>query len=189
MFHLETDFTNIIQDIHSTLKDTHWSISLRADHVSNYLHACLIKWKVWFLCEPIFLPTAQGKVEYEKHCINLEVISHSLFLSHLISSRVLSFDWIGLKSMGCEKKNMIGDAFLLYRNHLCAHTYSIQFLMFCMSNENYSENELKSIQTELRKTLKRPRAAGLLRLVFHDAGTFNIKTNTGYNLFIVFDIS
>ena len=61
--------------------------------------------------------------------------------------------------------------------------------MFCMSNENYSESELKSIQMELRKTLKRPRAAGLLRLVFHDAGTFNIKTNTGYNLFIVFDIS
>lgn len=41
------------------------------------------------------------------------------------------------------------------------------------------EEELETIQLELRKVLKRPKAAGILRLVFHDAGTFNITKNTG----------
>lgn len=44
------------------------------------------------------------------------------------------------------------------------------------------EKELETIQVELRKVLKRPKAAGILRLVFHDAGTFDsVKLTGGMN--------
>ncbi|KAH7289639.1 hypothetical protein KP509_30G012400 [Ceratopteris richardii] len=42
-----------------------------------------------------------------------------------------------------------------------------------------NEEKLEAIRAELRKVLKRPKAAGLLRLVFHDAGTYNNMTQTG----------
>eukprot|EP00250_Pteridium_aquilinum_P018008 c23893_g1_i1 orf=67-765(+) len=41
------------------------------------------------------------------------------------------------------------------------------------------EEKLETIQLELRKVLKRPKAAGILRLVFHDAGTFDSRKQTG----------
>ncbi|KAI5058681.1 hypothetical protein GOP47_0026851 [Adiantum capillus-veneris] len=51
------------------------------------------------------------------------------------------------------------------------------------------EEGLETIQMELRKVLKRPKAAGILRLVFHDAGTFNcIKHTGGMNGSIQFEL-
>lgn len=41
------------------------------------------------------------------------------------------------------------------------------------------EAEGEIIKTEIRKVLSKAKAAGLLRLVFHDAGTFNMAKNTG----------
>lgn len=38
------------------------------------------------------------------------------------------------------------------------------------------------IKQELRKVLTKGKAAGVLRLVFHDAGTFEIDDNTGIHL-------
>ncbi|KAH9322620.1 hypothetical protein KI387_017259, partial [Taxus chinensis] len=41
------------------------------------------------------------------------------------------------------------------------------------------EAEKQAIITEIRKVLSKAKAAGLLRLVFHDAGTFDMSKNTG----------
>ncbi|XP_059063376.1 putative L-ascorbate peroxidase 6 isoform X2 [Cryptomeria japonica] len=41
------------------------------------------------------------------------------------------------------------------------------------------EVEIQAIKSEIRKVLSKAKAAGLLRLVFHDAGTFDMAKNTG----------
>lgn len=51
------------------------------------------------------------------------------------------------------------------------------------------EEGVKAIHLELRKVLKRPKAAGILRLVFHDAGTFNLaKLTGGMNGSIIYEL-
>lgn len=59
-------------------------------------------------------------------------------------------------------------------------------LQFFTSNNKFNihaaeveEAEGEIIKTEIRKVLSKAKAAGLLRLVFHDAGTFNMAKNTG----------
>eukprot|EP00252_Welwitschia_mirabilis_P015100 TRINITY_DN3324_c0_g1_i2.p1 TRINITY_DN3324_c0_g1~~TRINITY_DN3324_c0_g1_i2.p1 ORF type:complete len:337 (-),score=84.79 TRINITY_DN3324_c0_g1_i2:174-1184(-) len=41
------------------------------------------------------------------------------------------------------------------------------------------EVQMKTIKDEIRKVISKTKAAGLLRLVFHDAGTFNMAMNEG----------
>lgn len=48
---------------------------------------------------------------------------------------------------------------------------------------------LELIQTELRKVISKGKAPGVLRLAFHDAGTFNItKLSGGMNGSIVYEL-
>lgn len=45
--------------------------------------------------------------------------------------------------------------------------------------EGNGKDELEIIHLELRKVLKKSKAAGILRLSFHDAGTFSVAKHTG----------
>ncbi|XP_059063378.1 putative L-ascorbate peroxidase 6 isoform X4 [Cryptomeria japonica] len=48
-----------------------------------------------------------------------------------------------------------------------------------MAFQRVEEVEIQAIKSEIRKVLSKAKAAGLLRLVFHDAGTFDMAKNTG----------
>jgi hypothetical protein len=59
-----------------------------------------------------------------------------------------------------------------------------------LSSWNRDESStLELIQTELRKVISKGKAPGVLRLAFHDAGTFNItKLSGGMNGSIVYEL-
>ena len=48
--------------------------------------------------------------------------------------------------------------------------------------ERPGAKEYLLIKEEVRKVLSKGKAAGVLRLVFHDAGTFDMDDNTGMHL-------
>lgn len=54
-------------------------------------------------------------------------------------------------------------------------------------NLSYGASEGSLLHEEIRKVLSKAKAAGLLRLVFHDAGTFDKDDKTGivYRIFII----
>lgn len=54
-----------------------------------------------------------------------------------------------------------------------------QYLHARAEVEGNGKDELEIIHLELRKVLKKSKAAGMLRLSFHDAGTFSVAKHTG----------
>lgn len=69
----------------------------------------------------------------------------------------------------CLPAMLMGKDLTLFRSSLRSTIHAAE--------EN--EAEVQTIQIEIRKILSKAKAAGLLRLVFHDAGTFDIAKNTG----------
>lgn len=54
-----------------------------------------------------------------------------------------------------------------------------EFCLFSFMGRRLDKREVERIREEVRKVVTKGRAPGLLRLVFHDAGTFETNDTSG----------
>lgn len=54
-----------------------------------------------------------------------------------------------------------------------------EFCLFSFRGRRLDKTEVERIREEVRKVVTKGRAPGLLRLVFHDAGTFETNDTSG----------
>ncbi|KAJ7569923.1 hypothetical protein O6H91_01G100600 [Diphasiastrum complanatum] len=82
------------------------------------------------------------------------------------------------RSFTTRRRMIIGTSLPFF--HLLNNELHIELLETSIAKAaERKELDLEKIQEELRKVITKSKAAGILRLVFHEAGTFDLTTNSG----------
>ncbi|CAA7025420.1 unnamed protein product [Microthlaspi erraticum] len=72
-----------------------------------------------------------------------------------------------------------GSVFLSSRRKMAVMLSTVQLLSHLLPPKGNAADIYGVMQSEIRKVVTKGKAAGVLRLVFHDAGTFELDDNTG----------